>query len=223
MKVKEIFQECAMLLAVFLIVACSSDDEFPFEKAKEEQLADLKVRAIRIATDYGLANIKFDDNELMKNLNISDEEIEQTMKMFAGLKGHYMLSGKEGQTFKMHKRQPNRMRKVSPVIENWSGSAFGTYSNYDFSLDISLNYYYSTMEKSEISGSISVRYSWYDEDNETYQWEDDDVEIVEEYGDFSGMNQFSYSAIIKYSKNGFVLNGEVICDYSGGVLYCEYM
>ena len=68
-----------------------------------------------------------------------------------------------------------------------------------------------------------MRYSWYDEDTETYQWEDDDVEIVEEYGDFSGMNQFSYSAIIKYSKNGFVLNGEVICDYSGGVLYCEYM
>lgn len=221
MKTKRIFQVCVMLVAGMFVTGCSSDDEFSFEKTNEEQLADLKSRALRIAMEYGLDNIEFNDEELMKNINVSDEEIEQTMKIFAGLKGHYVMSDKEGDTFKMHKCQLQRMRKVSPATETWSGSTSGSYSDSDFSLDISLSYFYSSMEKSSVTGTISVRYTWIDDEGYE-QWEDDDVNIVEEYGDFSGVGQFSYSAIISYNKNGFVLNGEVICDYSAGVLICDY-
>ena len=50
------------------------------------------------------------------------------------------------------------------------------------------------------------------------------MNIEEEHGDFAGVEQFSYSALISFnSDHGFSLKGEVICDYSAGTLRCDFI
>ena len=224
MKTKRILKLLTLGIIGVVAVSCSSEDDYAEVETPQDKLVELKSRVQRIASDYGVRDIAFDDAVLMKNLDMSDEEIERTMKIFSGLKGHYTMEKKEGQTFKMKKQIRPRTRTASPAAETWSGSTSGTYSERDFSLDISLSYYYSSTENSYINGSISVRYSWYDPDNYWEVWEEENVNIEEEHGDFAGVEQFSYSALISFnSDHGFSLKGEVISDYSAGTLRCDFI
>ena len=81
----------AIAVGMALVASCTNEDEYFTEDALDERLQNLKERVMRIAVDYGFDDYQVDENLLRMNLDMTDDEIEQGMRMLAYLPGTDIL------------------------------------------------------------------------------------------------------------------------------------
>lgn len=165
----------AIAVGMALVASCTNEDEYFTEDALDERLQNLKERVMRIAVDYGFDDYQVDENLLRMNLDMTDDEIEQGMRMLAYLPGTYILES-DGNGKYVIKGKLSRKRLTRGVDdfswpENESGSFDGRDSkDEDFVVEGSFDYGYGQSGNDHFDASFNVSCWETDENGENGHW-----------------------------------------------------
>lgn len=210
---KKILLYLLIIFTLMTYISCSTDN-IEDDLMQDNKLLSLKTRILAKAVEYELVNIGFDDEELINNLNMTDEQIEDIIISFAATRGKYK-SKKDEKYYALEKWQMPTRGGWNP--ETFSGSASSWCSDdkmHRFMVDLS--YYYSTNENSKITvNSVVVMIPTYD------GFIDKTANVLAQEGMFTGVNSFNLLIRIEYSITGIVWQCSIDCDYSNDTLSCR--
>lgn len=208
------------LSAVLLIILSACTSDFYETPTSIERLNSLKDKIYRYAEEYGV-NVTTNDSILIKNLDVTDEEIENRMKLLSKIPGTYIGIRNNKGVFNMKKLEKNITRSVSWSPEIWQGTVSDdVFINSTYSFSIELEYYYNQTANSYIRCSSAV-FHVRKMGGGLNPYEDDiNADLSNDYSNFVGSKGFTYSATItcvdKYSSVSWVM----VCVYDHDHLTC---
>lgn len=211
----------ALIMSGTFVCSCSEEKDFGQENTAEMKLQQLKMRVLRIAAEYGFDDYQVDENLLRKNLDITDEKIEQEMRMFAYIPGTYKLesdgNGKLIIKCKISKTRRTRGWDDFGWPENETGSFDGRDSKAeDYSVNGSFNYGYGQSGNDYMNAEFSISCWETTKDkngNEVSAWSDPYTATI-----ISGNNIPANGEIDSASLNGSYV---VVVESSTGYRYFE--
>lgn len=217
-----------MMICGTFTTSCTTEDDYFTEDAAEAKLQDLKTRILQIAAEYGENEIEIDENILRNNLNLSDKQIEQSIKMLAYLEGTFALEkGKDG---KIHSRRiVKQMSATRSINDRGYESRSGDYSdeqllNNDLRVKYNFDYEYNQGNNDEFKPDFNLAYREKDEDgNYTGEWIQYETISKDEFlnttfsGDINNLEiTYTYRITIRDPKTGTIITMILNGTYSSG-------
>lgn len=188
MKRLTLFLISTMMICGTFTTSCTTEDDYFTEDAAEAKLQDLKTRILQIAAEYGFNDYQVDEDLLRGNLNITDEEIEAEMKMFALLPGTYILESDGNGKYTIKGKMKKRLTRSSddflwPEYENGSFDGHDS-EDENFSIDGSFDYGYGQSGNDYFDAEFNVS-CWETDENGNGHWGASGTGNIIDRNDFS--------------------------------------
>lgn len=213
-----------LLLVTVLFSSCSSSD-FDETYPVSYKLEDLKSRIYDIATDYGITNFTINDSILERNINMSDEEIENIFRTASKMNGtFYSTKVNEERNYFVCTKSNQRKRTMDPSMESGVvyGESYGKVDSLDVRYEVSIDFNWSTTEHcyARLDGFSIKKHVESPVHSGNYTWEDlGSYQTQQGVASFSGFDIcFEYDFIIVINFEGINIHKDVQCDYSNGIL-----
>lgn len=187
MKKLTVFVALFLMIGWNFMTSCTNDDDSYFEnEASDKKLQELKVKILHIAAEYGFDDIEIDESRLRLNLNLTDKQIEQSVKLLSAMEGTFILEkGEDGRIY-----SSKIVKRLSATRDGYNRgyeSRNGEYEdeqvlNDGLKVNYSFNYEYNQGDNDDFNPNFSLSYREVDKNgNYTGEWIDYEVVSTKEY------------------------------------------